>query len=64
MPLALAGRAAVRFLLPKESSGVFLRGLVDVAYLAEENLMLPRLPLNVPLEQTDERLGPGEEALR
>ena len=53
MPLALAGRAAVRFLLPNESSGVFLRGLVDVAYFAEENLMLPRLPLKVPLELTE-----------
>ena len=63
MPLALAGRAAVLFLLPNESSGVMavLRGRVDVANLAEENRMLPRLPLKVPLLVAK---GPGEEPLR
>ena len=65
IPLARAGRAAVRFLLPKESSGVMvvLRGLVEVAYFAEENLMFPRLPVNV-VEPTFTPKGPGEEPLR
>lgn len=67
MPLALAGRAAVLFLLPNDSNGVMvvLRGRVVVANLAEENLRLPRLPLKValvPLEVVVK--GPGEEPFR
>lgn len=40
---------------------VVLRGRVEVANLAEENLMFPLLPLKVPLLVAN---GPGEEALR